>query len=239
MEMSTDTLPIPDILFEQLFDGRMEKHGIREKMMADSSAEKRYLEGRDGILQVYRNDHGASIFVRGSFTPIPWAVFDALIEEFKVELVGEDDHRFWGFATEEECSAYFENQRKEREDEFYSGLISYLRNEPTSFAAGGPGWSDYIQGTIAKELTVSDPGLMAPERRSELLAKIDAIYRNRHCALVRDSDRGRSVQSGRTSAPIMPHLVQTALRSRSRSTVSSGQRSASTTALWWRSPVEQ
>jgi hypothetical protein len=190
--MSTDTLPIPAILFAQLFDGRMEKHDIRERMMADSTAEKRYLEGRDGILQVYRNDYGASIFVRGSFTSIPWAVFDAIIEEFKVELVGEDDHRFWGFATEEECNAYFENQRKEREDEFYKGLISYLRNEPTSFAAGGPGWSDYSQGTIAKELTASDPGLMTPERRSVLLAKIDAIYRRDHTVTVTLSEENKA-----------------------------------------------
>jgi hypothetical protein len=49
----------------------------------------------------------------------------------------------------------------------------------------------------------------------------------------------RSVQSGRTSAPIMPHLVQTALGPSSLSVVSSGHRSASTTALWWQRRVEQ
>jgi hypothetical protein len=43
--------------------------------------------------------------------------------------------------------------------------------------------------------------------------------------------RASSLQFGRTSAPIIPHLVHTALRSRSRSTVSSGQRSASMIAL--------
>jgi cytochrome c553 len=46
-------------------------------------------------------------------------------------------------------------------------------------------------------------------------------------------------QSGRTSAPIIPHLVQTAFGHRSRIAVSSGHRSASMTALWWQSPVEQ
>jgi hypothetical protein len=50
---------------------------------------------------------------------------------------------------------------------------------------------------------------------------------------------GRSLQFGRTSAPIMPHLVQMALGSRSKSTVSSGQPSALMTGLWWQSPVEQ
>ena len=61
----------------------------------------------------------------------------------------------------------------------------------------------------------------------------------RHCAPVRLPGGGRSLQFGRTSAPILPHLVHTALASRSRSAVSSGQRSTSTTALWWHKPVEQ
>jgi hypothetical protein len=54
-----------------------------------------------------------------------------------------------------------------------------------------------------------------------------------------ESDGARGDQSGRTSAPIMPHLVHTALPHKSRIAVSSGQRSASIVALWWQSPVEQ
>jgi hypothetical protein len=46
-------------------------------------------------------------------------------------------------------------------------------------------------------------------------------------------------QSGRTSALIMPHRVQTALEHKSRIAVWSPQWSASTIALWWQSPVEQ
>jgi hypothetical protein len=51
------------------------------------------------------------------------------------------------------------------------------------------------------------------------------LRHQRHCVPVRLSGFGRSLQFGRTSAPIMPHLVHTALRSRSRRTVSSGHRS--------------
>jgi hypothetical protein len=47
------------------------------------------------------------------------------------------------------------------------------------------------------------------------------------------------LQLGHTSAPIIPHSVQTASGPRSRNAVPSGQPSASTTALWWQSPVEQ
>jgi hypothetical protein len=53
----------------------------------------------------------------------------------------------------------------------------------------------------------------------------------RHCAPVRLSPSGRCVQSGHTSAPIIPHFVHTAFGHRSRTAVSSGQRSASTVEL--------
>jgi hypothetical protein len=46
-------------------------------------------------------------------------------------------------------------------------------------------------------------------------------------------------QSDRTSAPITPHRVHTALGHRSRIAVWSGQWSASMVALWRQSPVEQ
>jgi hypothetical protein len=61
----------------------------------------------------------------------------------------------------------------------------------------------------------------------------DLFHRGRHCVPVRLPGGGRSLQFGRTSAPIIPHLVHTALRFMSRSTVSSGQRSALMTAPWW------
>jgi hypothetical protein len=66
------------------------------------------------------------------------------------------------------------------------------------------------------------------------------VFGQRHCVPVRLSGCGRSLQFGRTSAPIIPHCVHTALGHRSLSATSSGHRSASTTALWWQfSPSEQ
>jgi hypothetical protein len=52
--MSTDYRPLPDILFAQLFDGRPEKYGVREKISARSTEVGRYLEGYDGVLLAYR-----------------------------------------------------------------------------------------------------------------------------------------------------------------------------------------
>jgi hypothetical protein len=46
-------------------------------------------------------------------------------------------------------------------------------------------------------------------------------------------------QSGRTSAPIIPHLVQTIRGHNDRTGVSSGSQSAFMVALWWHHPEAQ
>jgi hypothetical protein len=127
--MSTDYRPIPAIPFNQLFDGRLDKYGVREKADPDTTVRRRYLVGGDGVLEAYKNDDGTSSFSRRSFTPVPWAVIDALTEEFETELVSEHDHRFWGFATKEEERDWHDQMAKEAEDNFYKDLSHYLRGE--------------------------------------------------------------------------------------------------------------
>ena len=83
--MSTSFRPIPDIPFNQLFDGRLDKFGVREKAERDPTARIRSLVGSDGVLEAYKNDDGTSFFKRRSFTPFPWSVLDALTEEFEAE----------------------------------------------------------------------------------------------------------------------------------------------------------
>jgi hypothetical protein len=56
-------------------------------------------------------------------------------------------------------------------------------------------------------------------------------------APVRLSRDGRSVQSGRTSAPMIPHLVHTAFGHKSRTAVSSGRRAASTGGAFLLDPL--
>ena len=60
--MSTCYAPIPDISFAQLFDGRLEKHGVREEIGAATTERTRYLIGRDGFLEVHREEKGTCTF---------------------------------------------------------------------------------------------------------------------------------------------------------------------------------
>ena len=179
--MSTSYRPIPAIPFTELFDGRLDKYGVREKAHADSTQRNRYLLGSDGVLEAYQNDDGTSSFSRRSFTPVPWTVIDALTEEFETELVSEHDHRFWGFATKEEERDFHEKMAKESEDEFYNDLIHYLRGAPNDLKTGTVGMQ---KAEIAKGLVASDASLMAPNNRQRLLEAVEAVYDRDHAITV-------------------------------------------------------
>jgi hypothetical protein len=175
--MSTSYRSIPAIPFVQLFDGRLEKYDVHETIRSDSTEQRRYLVGRDGALEAYREQDGNSSFTRESFTPVPWAAFDALIEQFDVELVSEHDHRYWGFATQKDWDDWQDQLAKETEDQFYKDLSHHIRGEPSDLR---PGTIGMIQAEIAKTLVESDESLILPENRHRLLEAVQAAYDRDH-----------------------------------------------------------
>ena len=124
----------------------MEKYGIKEEIVANPTEGTRYLVGCDGFLQANRQENGTCTFTRRGVTP--WSIFEAIAQEFKVEFVSEHDHRYWGFATEEEWDAWHEQGAKEAEDEFYDNILKYLRGEPNVVL---PGTILMIKAEIAKK----------------------------------------------------------------------------------------
>ncbi|MBR1156811.1 hypothetical protein [Bradyrhizobium sp. JYMT SZCCT0428] len=147
--MSTDYRPIPAIRFAKLFDGRLDKYGVKEKeaRAPDDTRRVRYLTGSDGVLEAYERGDGTSSFSRGSFRPVPWTVIDALTEEFEVKLVSEHDHRYSGFQSKKEWDDWQDQLVKEREDRFYENILRFLRGEPHD---NSPGTIGMMQAEIAK-----------------------------------------------------------------------------------------
>lgn len=175
--MSTDYRPIPAIAFIELFDGRLDKYGVREDALVNSTPRLRSLVGTDGILEAYQNDDGTSSFSRRSFNPIPWAVIDALTEEFGVELVSEHDHRYWGFASAKDWDDWNDKMSKQAEDNFYKDIVRYLRGKPNDLIAGTIGM---LKAEIAKSLVMNDESLLMPINRHTLIKAVDEIYDQRH-----------------------------------------------------------
>ena len=171
--MSTDYRPIPAIPFSKLFDGRLDKYGIRARAPTNSSPNSGSLVGSDGVLDAYQKDDGSASFSRRSFTPIPWTVIDALTNEFQIELVSEYDHRFWGYASKEEEDYWYNKIAKQGDDDFYNNLVHYLRGEPHKFK---PDTNGMKLAEIAKALVATDESLLTPTKRDQLLGAVYAIY---------------------------------------------------------------
>ena len=62
---------------------------------------------------------------------------------------------------------------KEHEDEFYANILKFVTGDQSGFETGTDG---ELQGLIAKRLVAKDSGLLAPERRDELIARVHKTY---------------------------------------------------------------
>lgn len=172
--MSTAYKPLMNIRFENIFYARLHKYEVREQIRTNTSDSSRYLAGPDGVLAVFLDQNGvSSTFVRPSFGPMPWSIFDALNREYGTEFFSEHDHRFWGFDTAEEWDKFQNQIAKGNNDDFYVEIIRYARGEPNGLI---PGTIGFKKAEIAKTLVEGDPSFAEPEAREALLEALNAIY---------------------------------------------------------------
>ena len=88
--------------FEELFDGRLERFGIRESIQeGKTSANDRYLTDGSNFLWIYGGE-----FVKGlcryASSGAPGKILAAIAETFETEIFSEHEPQYWGFETEEE-----------------------------------------------------------------------------------------------------------------------------------------
>jgi hypothetical protein len=109
--MSTYYRPLRPIGMADLFDGRLEKFGVREHRNDETDDRHRMLTDGNNYLHVFVHDDcpeaGVTFkryFPNGSPIDILWAIQDA----FNVEIVSEHQPQYWGFDTQEEWDAAWE-----------------------------------------------------------------------------------------------------------------------------------
>ena len=185
--MSTDYHLSKRVRACRLLDGRLEKCGIREEVVADSSTKNsRCLTDGRNYLWVYINDDGFVACLTRYAGNAPGKILDAIADTFDTDIVSEHEPQFWGFNTEEEWNAYQEQIAKEQADAFHIELLKYLRGEASDIKRGTVGM---LHAKIAKRLVKNDPSLMLPKNKGKLRKKIDSIYERDHAVRVTLSPR--------------------------------------------------
>jgi hypothetical protein len=97
-KMSIDFIPDTRILISDLFDGRLNKYGIR----CATKNGKGYLFDKAGSVTVYGNkDNLVLSFTSYGFSN-PIDILLAIQTEFQTKLFSENEPQYWGFDTVDE-----------------------------------------------------------------------------------------------------------------------------------------
>jgi hypothetical protein len=136
----------------------------------------------------------------------PSVILDALAESFDTYIASEHDPQYWGFETEEEWHAVLDELHRECEDSFYADIFKFVSGEPNGIRDGTVG---EIQAKIAKQLVESDPEMLLPDRREQLMKAVKEIYDRDH--VVEWSELAKiasfQVRTGGSRGPMIPERL--------------------------------
>lgn len=180
--MSTDYLLLEKVPAYELFDGRLEKFGVREHIHLESTTERTRLltDGRNYVW-VYIDNDGIVACLSRYGANAPGKILNALADAFDTDIVSEHEPQFWGFNTQEEWDACMEKMGEEAKDEFHVELLKFVRGEPNNIA---PRTIGMCQAEIAKTLVEKDPSLLLLENKDKLLDEVQSIYDREHAATI-------------------------------------------------------
>jgi len=171
--------PLKPLRLEHLFDGRLERFGIREH--PESEPEHRLLTNGKWTLSVFphhdQNHLVGDLVCYYHFPNAPERILDAIAEAFEIDIVSEHQKEFWEFETADELYAC-EMQRARRDrDYFYAQLIDFFRGEPHGISSVEFGW---FMAKMVEHLVLKRPELITPEHKKEIFKAIDKIYERKH-----------------------------------------------------------
>ena len=164
--MSIHYVPLRKICFSNLFDGALERFGIREYVNEHTTESSRCLTDGNYGHCAYRDKDGYVGDIAGYGMNVPGKILSAIAEAFDTDIVSEYEPQYWGCETQEEWDKVQEKMAEEDDDRFYEDLGRYLQGDENVFDPStlGMAWAKK-----AKTLIAENPELGLPERKAELL----------------------------------------------------------------------
>ncbi len=181
--MSTEYIALKKIAFSELFDGRLERFGVREHIKDDETDDlRRCLTDGRNFLWVYRKQDGSLAALTRFGANAPGKILRAVAETFDADIVSEYEPQYWGFETREEWDLAWEKMSEEDENRHYEKIMKYVSGEETNFR---PGTIGMTEAKIAKKLVAESPDLASLDRKKDLLQAIEEVYRRDHAVVIK------------------------------------------------------
>ena len=149
-----------------LFGGRLEKFGVREHVNPETSEKHRILTDGNNYVHVYMADDGFVQSLTRYAGNEARKILEAIIETFDTQIFSEHEPQYWGFETQQEWDAAWEEMAEQDRNQFYADVCAYIRGEPNDIR---PGTNGETQAKIAKALVEKAPSLLQPENKDKLL----------------------------------------------------------------------
>jgi hypothetical protein len=192
--MTTEYIAGKTIRASELFDGRLEKFGIRERILPEVAEELKRLDPdvtyerkrclTDGIsnLGVFVKDDGSiGRLVDYNIVRARNKNLKAIGEEFGTNMIPEYEPEFWGFCTED---GFLDWQIALGEIEI-DEIMRFLRGEPHDISRGTVG---LVMADLVKELVTKYPALLLSENADQLRDTIRELNQRPNGVTLRLSD---------------------------------------------------
>jgi hypothetical protein len=171
--MSTNYRALDHLSFHDVFNGQLERFGVREAASQRTTDGSRCLTDGSNFLWVYATPDGVAGFTRYHPNGAPGAILAAIEEAFGIEIVSEHDPRYYGYETQEEWDAALDKMHTEHQEHFYEQLMHYVSGRAHEITEGTVGEA---MAKIAKHAVSTDPELLVPENRDKLLSVVEERY---------------------------------------------------------------
>lgn len=174
--MSVSLKPLGPLCFADIFDGRLQKLGVYERVVEGKSSDRhRSLTDGRNSLWVNGNPDPDICEIEVFGTNNPDRILDAITQTFAVKFASEFQAEYWGFGTEEE----WETSRKlQRNDEIYRQLLKHLLGQSSEIGilpSDIPLLSvNLIKAHIAQSLIIQNPTVLTPERKQDLIKMVQS-----------------------------------------------------------------
>ena len=175
--MSINYTSLTPVIFEEIFDGRLDAKGVREhKNPASTSSSCRCLTDGQNLVWLYADSDGGLADAKCYAFNNPSHILRTLQAVFDTTFVSEYQPQYWGFESQDDWDKALEDLVQQRKIEIRRDDDALLIKFSTLQETGNFPFDErsevHRKLLTARKVTEGKPELLSPDRKQDLLKAI-------------------------------------------------------------------